>query len=1113
MKYSLLIFFVTLMFQQTFAQSDILFENITPKEGLSAAHVNQVIKDKKGFIWIATSDGLDRYDGVNFKTFKYDEDNPNSISGNNIRCLLEDSEGNIWAGTLNHGLNKYDYQTGKFTRYIHRKKAKNSLSSNETLCLFEDSQKRIWVGTENGLNLFDTQTKTFTNFLPNENDDKSIQTKAILSIVEDNRGWIWVGTWDGGLNLAIPTNKRNQFEFRHFLKGEESTNLKSNHIWKVFLDRENRLWLGTYAGGLSVMLPNNETNPKKFEPTFQTFLEEQPTRPITNNLVFGLNQDKQGQIWVATVYGLSTFVPVTKTFQGKTKYILKNISHFQNNFFKAKSLVHNEMRDIFVDDVGQIWCATLGGISKYDPKSQRFKHFLQSKGENIDVVSLMEYDEKTIYIGSRPKLGLIEYYPQSDTYKSYFNPQDKMNGYASEYISFYKAHEDTLWIGTRTGIVRFNPKTKQFKTYLLKHPDGKELTNLHVRRIIRDKQKRLWLATGAGLVLFDEKKGVFQFFEKDSQGKTLSNYDINDILLDKNKIWLATYGGLHQVEFRTDNQIVFKTYQNEIDNPNSISGNRVKSLILLNGDLWVGTENSLSKFNRATNDFQNITNKDGAKISGILSMAKSTDNRIWLGTREGLIAFLPEKDEISYFDERDGLQTGSFLLNAIYTSNDNIFIGGINGYIRFQSEDIQRNKKIPPVYITDIKIYNQAIEWTKDVSELKEITLQPFQNYFTIEYAALNYFQSSDNEYKYQLEGFNDEWVYAGHQKSVSFSNLNGGVYTFKVKGTNNDGVWNETPTILKIRVIPPFWKRTWFQGLLLVFLIGLALYIYYRRVTNIERKREELEQEVQLRTHEIERLVNELRTQNEQLEVLVQKRTKTIERSNIELKRSNQALEHFAYAASHDLQEPLRMINSFITIFSKRYKDKVDDKGQEYINYIQDGAVRMSALVKSLLTYSRVGRSDAKFSVVDLNRVLEKKLIDLSLKIKEKNAEVIVKKLPTEVYCEREQIGVVFYNLINNGLKFNTKAKPVVTVQLDEETDTHWIFSVADNGIGIKKEHQDKIFEIFHRLHSRTDFAGNGIGLALCKRIILRHEGDIWLTSELGKGTTFYFSIGKQVV
>lgn len=1124
MKQSLFVILTTLIFQQALAQSDILFENITTKQGLSAAHVNQVIKDKKGFIWIATSDGLNRYDGVDFKVFKYDESNPNSISGNNIRCLLEDSDGNIWVGTLNHGLNKYDYQTGKFTRYVHQKKDKKSLSSNETLCLFEDSEKRIWVGTENGLNLFDAQNQTFTSFLPNENDVKSIQSKAILSIGEDSRGWIWIGTWDGGLNLAIPTNRKNKFEFRHFLKGDKPTDLKSNHIWKIFLDKENRLWLGTYAGGLSIMLPNKETNPKKFKPIFQTFLQEQPNRPIPNNLVFGLNQDNKGQIWAATVNGLGIFLPESRTINNKTEYILKNITHFQNDFFKPKSLIHNEMRDVFIDDAGLIWCSTLGGLSKYDPKSQRFRHFLQNQGKNIIVVSLLEYNDKIVYIGSRPELGLIEYYPQSNTYKSYYNPTDGVNGYYSEYISFYKAHSDTLWMGTRTGLVRFNPRTKQFITYPLKHPEGKELTNLHVRKIIRDKQKRFWLATGAGFVLFDEKKGTFQFFEKDSQQKTFANNDINDILLDDNTLWLATYGGLNRVQFRKDGRYYFKMYQNESNNPKSISSNRIKSLLLVNSELWIGTENGLSKYNEATDDFENITNKDGAKISSVISMVTTNDNRIWLGTRQGLIAFIPKKGETIYFDEKDGLQTGSFSLNAVSKSNNQIFMGGINGYIRFQSKDIQLNTTKPPVYITDVTIYNQKTQWAKDVTELKEITLKSSQNYFTIEYAALNYSQSSDNQYAYQLEGFNKDWVYVGDQKSVSFSNLNGGVYTFKVKGTNNDGTWNETPTILKIKVIPPLWRRGWFQLLILLAVVGLALYIYYRSLTRIERQKELLEVQVQIRTqelqirnqeittqkHEIERLVQELTTQNEQLEAIVEERTQTIEHANKELKRSNQALEHFAYAASHDLQEPLRMISSFITIFSKRYKSEVDERGQEYINYIQDGAVRMSALVKSLLTYSRVGRSDAKFTTIDLNRVLEKKIIDLTLKIKEKNAEVIIGDLPTEVYCEPEQIGIVFYNLINNGLKFNTKSNPKIVVKLENDTATHWIFSVSDNGIGIKKEAQDKIFEIFHRLHSQTEFEGNGIGLALCKRIILRHNGEIWLTSEPGEGTTFSFSIGK---
>jgi signal transduction histidine kinase/ligand-binding sensor domain-containing protein len=1116
MKQFILVIFLLIGKYANYAQTDIQFENITTHQGLSAAHVNQTIQDAKGFIWIATANGLNRYDGVDFKVFSHNRLDTNSLSDNNIRCILEDSKGYIWAGTLNNGLNRYDYKTGKFKRYFHHKNNSNSLSSNEILCLFEDSQRRLWIGTENGLNLFDYKTGNFTSFLPNPNDQTSIQSKAILSVGEDHRGWLWVGTWDGGLNLMIPTKNPKKFTFRHFFKGEGANSLKSNHIWKIFLDNKKRLWLGTYAGGLSIMLPSATTSREKFQPSFQTFLTEQPNHPINNNLVFGLNYDKDDQLWVATVHGLSVFKPIAIQEQGQTKYIPTEIRHFTNVYFKKTSLAHNEMRDVFIDNTGLIWCATLGGISKVNTDHLNFTHFLQgdSKGQNISVATLAQYGEERVYIGASQELGLIEYYPKKNTFKSYFNQLGKN----SEFIAIHIAHADSLWLGNRNGIAYFNPNSKQFRQYDLKHPTGKDLTNLHVRKIARDKKNRFWLATGAGLVLFDEKKGTFQFFEKDNQGKTLASNDINDILIEGNTIWLATYGGLSKVVLKSNGQTIFKNYTYELSKSNSILSNRVMSLAILNKELWIGTENGLAKYNPQTDDFQNISTKQDAAVSNIVSMIATNDNRIWLGTRQGLVAFLPKTMETIRLNENDGLQIGAFSLNAVFKNKAGaLLMGGVNGYVKFESNDIQLNTLVPPVYITDIKIYNQSYDWNSDPASLKKITLTPDQNYFTVEFAALNYIQSFDNQYAYKLEGFNEDWVHCGNQKFVSFSNLDGGTYTLKVRGTNNDGTWNETPVVLRIKVVPVLWKQRWFQFGVFLAIALLSLWVYFRRVGRVERQKKMLKKQVALRTQEItlqkeqiETLVLELREQNDHLEELVKERTKEIEYSNTELKRSNEALEQFAYAASHDMQEPIRMISSFAKLLSTRYQQQLDKDGKEYLYYIIDGAKRMSALISSLLAYSRVGRSDAKFSVADLNKVVYKKIGDLRLKIHEKGADVVVKDLPKEVFCEADQIGIVFYNLINNGLKFNTNPAPQVIIGLEKEDNTHWIFAISDNGIGIDKDHQEKIFEIFHRLHSHTQFEGNGIGLALCKRIIERHNGNIWLESELGKGTTFYFSISK---
>ncbi len=1121
MKYKILLFnfFLWGWSQSLLAQPNIQFENINTNDGLSASNVNQVIQDQEGFIWMATVNSLSRYDGLDFKVFQHDPKNINSLSENNIRCVQQDSKGYIWAGTLNSGLNRYNYNTGKFTRFLHNAKDKHSISSNEILSIFEDSKGRLWVGTEHGLNLFDYKTETFTSFSSNSQDPKSLKSEAILTIAEDHQGWLWLGTWNGGLNLLIPTNNPKKFEFRHFLSGELDTDLKSNHVWKIFLDKEKRLWFGMYDGGLAVMLPNTEKDPRKIKPLFQTFFREENNQ-LASNVIFSINQNTDGYMWVATVDGLTVFTPKTIQTAEGVRYKMANPKNYINSFYNPQSLINNETRDLFIDKNGIVWCSTTGGISKFDRNSTRFNHFLPSLGKesNLPVFSILNYNEAIVYIATRPEFGLVEYNQITQTTKSYYLDNEENSPYKTGFTCFFKSSTDSIWIGTRTGIAYFNPITKRFKKYELKNEQG---DFCQVKKIIRDKNGLIWLGTNRGLILFDVKKEVFTYMEKDSNNKSLYNMDITDILFDnENRLWIATYGGLGQMEMTKDGRFFFKNHLNKINDPKTICSNRVMSLALLNGEIWVGTENGLARYNAKTNDFKNFKSGNGLKNSNIISLVVSNDNRLWLGTRQGLIVLNPKTLDVIHYNEKDGIQFSIFALNSVSKNQaGQLFFGSMNGYIRFKSEDIKSNKYVPPIRITDITVFNKPHVWGKDVSVLKEITLEPDENYFTMEFAALNFTQSSDNQYAYKLEGFNHDWVYCGNKKSVSFSNLAGGTYTFRVKASNNDGVWNETGVSLKIIVVPPIWQRMWFRLLILLSGIIFGFLFYNNRINRINQQKIVLETQVQTRTEEIrkqkfqiEGLVKELKNQNNQLEKIVQERTATLERSNLELTRSNRDLEQFAYVASHDLQEPLRTIGSFTQLLDRKYREQIDKEGQLYMMQIIGGVKRMSELIKSLLSYSGLGRSDIEFSMENVRTIIEHKITDLALKIEEKKAKIIIKTLPETILCEPHQIGVVFYNLINNGIKFNTNPQPTITIQLENEDPDYWTFSVTDNGIGIDKVYQNKVFEIFKRLNHVNQFEGNGIGLAFCKRIILRHEGHIWFESELGKGTTFFFTIHKHI-
>ena len=386
-----------------------------------------------------------------------------------------------------------------------------------------------------------------------------------------------------------------------------------------------------------------------------------------------------------------------------------------------------------------------------------------------------------------------------------------------------------------------------------------------------------------------------------------------------------------------------------------------------------------------------------------------------------------------------------------------------------------------------------------------------------------------------------------GGDLEATYTNLAPGEYTFFVQAANNDGLWSERDKGLRIKICPAIWQTTGFY--LVFFLLGLSLLwtgirFYTRNITTrnhtLRQLNLDLENEITTRkkiqaaledrelhmeklvaertleladtTKEVEILLEKVKGRNEKLEELVELRTRKLTESNQELTRSNRDLEQFAYVASHDMKEPLRTVGTFVDLFRRKYHDSLDNDGNQYLDFITDGVYRMSSLINSLLKYSQVGRKEVEFSEVDLNILLRDKMKDLAHLIKEKEVDFSIGHLP-KILCSRDQMGMVFHNLITNAVKFNTSPNPMIQIQAQRSSDPHfWKFAVQDNGIGIDPKYQGQIFEIFRRLHSKQDYEGTGIGLALCTKIVHRHGGEIWLASKLNQGSTFYFTIRKDL-
>lgn len=1215
------------------------FNNIRKSEGLSNNMVNGILQDNLGFLWIATNDGLCRYDGPNQMEVIRSNKQVNTLQSDNIRSIYEDSKQNLWLGTRLGGLTKYHRPSGEWKTYLHDKQQNTSISNDEILKIMEDSQQRLWVGTENGLNLFDYETETFTRFMADDKNPYSLNTKAVLDIYEDDKGWIWAGTWGGGLHLLLedPNNKQQTGKFRIFFP---SPDYSSKNVWKIYQDSQKRYWLGTHGGGLFLMrLPLDASNlltNQDWTPKFHNYLEDTySTHNISSDAVQEIFEDSKGNLWLGTVYGLNLIIKedlpdLLTTAKPKLK--------FQDIYFDAQdvySIADNNIMGIIEDEQGLMWFATANGISQYNWYTSQFDtHKIFEDGKKSTYSNnLYKADDGMIWIGGG-EYGLVKYDELTGKQQNLYKEHPEI--FTGEYIvSILGRADNRMYVATNQGVSVFNTKTLDYRKYRLPNWIKKEVGNVRTNFIYVDSRDYIWLSSAEGLFRINQATGVFKRYENNPENPySLSDNSINEIVEDKlGNLWIGTFNGLNKVAAKDVEAFKCTRFFYDKNQPeNTLISNQIISLEIIKNKLFIGSTQGLGSYDLEKKIFNNYS-QDGNKF-WINSMVSTSDNNFWASSTQGLFYFDIEKEKFNVFEKVDGLSDISFLLGSSTKDKDgNIYFGNRSGYTKFHSEQFSQNKATPKVYLTNIKKVNQAGEKVLNGVYRKELELKHNDYYLSINFAALNYNRAEKNQYAYKLEGFDDTWKYTQFGIPIVYTNLEPQTYTFKVKAANNDGVWNEEGATLKIIKHPAFWQTWWFRlgGLLFSFMAlvtGVNLYTGNIRKKNLVLKsyNDKLNKEIDERKKAEKALANEERfngvimdnipqfiywvdkdynflggnrtfkdflsysskeftgssiadfplsqnfidyervllkkviatekpiynkvlrvppsqvtnekwiernfiplrndegtvigmlisgndiTDRVAKERVIEKHSEQLKEYNSELKRSNKDLEQFAYIASHDLKEPLRMIGNFTGLLARTYKTKLDEDAFEYIDFIEDGVRRMSSLINSLLTYSRVGRKEMKLVDIDLTKIVEIKIFDLSQLIKDRNAAVEMDELPT-IFGEKEQIGMVFYNLINNGIKFNKKEQPKVIVKHHKNAENgFWKFSVRDNGIGIEPQYQQQIFEIFRRLHNKRDFEGTGIGLSVCQKIIFRHGGKIWLESIPGQGTTFYFTISKSL-
>jgi len=1042
------------------------FRQLNIDEGLSSSTIICMLQDHNGFMWIGTADGLNRYDGSAIQVYKHSRLNRWSIPDNLIISILLVGQ-KMYVGT-NAGLSMYDPCTDGFITFSNDSNSCFSnftfqcrsivkgpdeslyIASNKGLIHFYpkqntyqlypfetinkqndkgiriddlcfDSSNNLWVGSLRGIYLFQSDTKTFEPVNKGINGENYSEVR-FNRIVEDKTGVIWCSSYNHGLfRVTKSTDGELQLvNYKH--DPDDPKSISKNRLLSLVVDAQNNLWIGAENDGVFLFNPEKQN--------FSHFLASD-SDPLSTTTYSGecLYVDSSENLWIGTfAYGVN-IVP-------KNSDAIVAYSKFKGGDL---SLTNNMVNAFAEDESGNIWVGTDGGgVNILNKKTGLFRN-LSTNNSNLpsNYILSIEIDNDKIWLSTWGD-GLLRYDEKKKKFQSFNTENSDIP--SDNIFSILKGQNNDLWLGTyNNGLAHYYPQTNKFISY---NTSNSKLNDNYVNVVRMGNHGNILIGTRSGLASFDTKTEEFTAFSLlDLDAKTLSNQHVYDIFVENDtSVWVATLSGLNQ----------------------------------LNPETGVNFKYSV---------------KDGLPSNNVRGILKDDLGGLWFSTRSGICKWDGKLKNHIILTKDDGLQGNEFRPRSqLISSEGDLYFGGVNGFSIVHPDRIKKNTRIPRVQLTDLEIWNEKVVLGSEGSPLKriiteteELKIRYNQSVVTFHFSVLDFTRPQKNQHAYMLENFDEDWIYSGESRKATYTNLDPGEYVFRVKGSNNDGIWNEQGVALDLVVVPPWWATWWFKSSLVLILLLIALSVYFIRVSSLKK-------------------------QKKKLEITVQNRTR-------ELAQINATKDKLFSIIAHDLRSPFNTILGFTNVLLENYDDLDKKMIHRVLNDLKKSGENAFSLLENLLTWSQTqqNRIDFKPISISVDSYLHKINQEFNLLSKRKDIEIIdkVELGDGSVFADTNMLSLIFRNLLSNAIKFSRSGSKVsISAQ---KSSNGWItFCVKDTGLGIANEKLKTLFDLgeHESVKGTQGEKGTGLGLILCKEFVEKHKGRIWVESEVGKGSSFYFTI-----